>query len=306
MQKDGAKGVPGKRRYPGIPTYRSFLRGEQPKRPEREFVAPKRPRKTERMTGGRNLPAKAASSWGSVADWYARHLESPDTYHAKVILPNLLRLVDPKPNERILDIACGEGFFARALRAKGANVEGVDIGSELIAIAKQKSPEISFRVGSAEELRGFPDGAYDQAITVLAIQNIEHVDRVFGAAARVLRPGGSFHVVMNHPAFRIPRHSAWEYREKGRIQSRRIDRYLSESRAEVEMHPGIAGSPKTVSFHRPLQYYVKALAKAGFVIDRLEEWISHKTSDSGPRAAAENTSRKEIPLFLYLRAIKNA
>ena len=70
------------------------------------------------------------------------------------------------------------------------------------------------------------------------------------------------------------------------------------------MHPGITGSAKTVSFHRPLQYYFKALAKAGFVVEKLEEWTSMKVSDSGPRAKAENDARKEFPLFLYLGAKK--
>lgn len=305
MKKNGVKRTRDNHRFPGVPTYRSFLRGEKPKRPDREFITPKRERKTERMTERKRPAAVPQGSWGAVAAWYAKHLESPDTYHAKVVLPNLLRLVDPKPDERILDIACGEGFFSRALRARGAQVEGVDIGAELIKIAKQKNPEIPFHIGPAEELRDVPDNAFDQAIIVLAIQNIADVDRVCAAAARVLRPGGSFHIVMNHPAFRIPRHSRWEYHEKSRTQSRCVDRYLSESSATVEMHPGIMGSPKTISFHRPLQYYVKALAKTGFVIDRLEEWISHKRSDSGPRAAAENASRKEIPLFLYVRAKKD-
>jgi hypothetical protein len=36
----------------------------------------------------------------------------------------------------------------------------------------------------------------------------------------------------------------------------------------------------------------------------MEEWPSHKQSTSGPRAPAENTARKEIPMFLALRAVK--
>jgi hypothetical protein len=67
------------------------------------------------------------------------------------------------------------------------------------------------------------------------------------------------------------------------------------------MHPGSENKETTVSFHRPLQWYMKHLAKQGFVIDRLEEWTSHKTS-VGKRKDAENRARKEIPLFLYLRA----
>lgn len=260
--------------------------------------------RTAQRVSRRTTHATTTGSWGSVAEWYTKHLESPDTYHARVVLPNLLRLLNPKPTERILDIACGEGFFARAIKARGANIEGVDVGPELIAIARRKSPEIPFYVAPAEDLSAFPSNTYDQAIIVLAIQNIEHADRALAEGARILRNGGSLHLVMNHPAFRIPRHSGWTYDKNGQVQLRWVDRYLSEFRTEVEMHPGILGSPKTLSFHRPLQYYFKMLTKAGLIVDRLEEWISHRTSNSGPRATAENVARKEIPLFLYLRARK--
>jgi len=60
----------------------------------------------------------------------------------------------------------------------------------------------------------------------------------------------------------------------------------------------------TMSFHRPLQVYFKAFAKAGLCVTRLEEWASHKTSDSGPRKAAEDLARKEIPLFMCLELKK--
>jgi hypothetical protein len=40
------------------------------------------------------------------------------------------------------------------------------------------------------------------------------------------------------------------------------------------------------------------------LIDAMEEWASHKVSTSGPKAAAENLARKEIPMFMALRAIR--
>lgn len=243
-------------------------------------------------------------SWGAVATWYDKHLKTPDTYHEKIILPNLLRLVDPQKGERILDLACGEGYFTRPLAEHGATPTGLDISPELIALAKKESPAIAYHVGSAENLTPFKDEYFDKVLIVLAIQNIEHVQKVLSETARVIKRGGTFHIVMNHPAFRIPKRSSWAYDEKEGVQFRRIDQYLSESREAIDIHPGMKDSPQTVSFHRPLQYYVKALMKAGFVIDRFEEWISHKDSDSGPRAKAENRARKEIPLFLYVRARK--
>jgi len=250
-------------------------------------------------------PKQATTSWGSVATWYDKHLAGTDTYHEKVILPNLLRLVDPQAKELIIDLASGQGYISRALAEKGASVTGLDISPELVAIAQKKDGAgVTYRVGSAEDLSAFPNGYFHKAVIVLAIQNIEQVQKVFTETARVIQKDGTFHIVMNHPAFRIPKRSSWGYDEKEKLQYRRIDQYLSESRETIDMHPGMKDSPQTISFHRPLQYYVKGLVKAGFVIDRFEEWISHKESDSGPRAKAENRTRKEIPLFLYMRARK--
>jgi hypothetical protein len=68
-------------------------------------------------------------------------------------------------------------------------------------------------------------------------------------------------------------------------------------------HPG-KSHEYTWTFHKPIEQYVKALRNAGLLIDAIEEWPSHKTSTSGPRAAAENVARKEIPMFLAIRAVK--
>lgn len=251
-----------------------------------------------------NKPRTASASWGAVASWYDKHLNEADTYHEKVILPNILRLIDAKPSEHILDLACGQGYFTRALAKTGASVTGVDIATELIEIARKESPLIPYHVGSADDLSVFPDASFGKALMSLSIQNMENVEDVIKETARVLSKGGEFHIVMNHPAFRIPKQSAWDYDDKQKTQFRRIDQYLSNSNTAIDMHPGFSDAPQTISYHRPLQFYFKAFTKAGFAVTKLEEWISHKASDSGPRAKAENNARKEIPLFLYLKAVK--
>ncbi len=269
--------------------------------PERRFKRPNPPRVRSASYGERPKPTE---SWGSVAEWYERHLDEPGTYHKEVLLPNLLRLVAPKRGDEVLDLASGTGYFSSAFAAEGAMVTGIDVSEELIAIARKRSPSVSYHVASAEHVEIVSDRSKNKATIVLAIQNIAHAPKVFSEAARTLREGGTLHIVMNHPAFRIPKRSFWGYDDKKRLQWRRLDGYLSESASEIEMHPGIPGSPLTISYHRPLQYYFKALQKAGFLVERLEEWTSHKASDSGPRANAENDARKEFPLFLYLGAKK--
>ena len=88
------------------------------------------------------------------------------------------------------------------------------------------------------------------------------------------------------------------------MQYRRVDRYLLPRKTPIVTHPGSAPDVYTWTFHRPIESYVKALRNAGLLVDAAEEWPSHKTSEPGPRAAAENTARREIPMFMAVRAVK--
>jgi ubiquinone/menaquinone biosynthesis C-methylase UbiE len=241
------------------------------------------------------------TSWGTEAQWYSEHLKDDDTYHAKVVLPNILRLVDPKKGQHVLEIGCGEGYFAEMLAEKGSAVIGCDISPELIALAKKKG-KATYHVTPAQDLSMFGTDSFDIVLAVLTLQNMERLDTVMKEVARVLKPTGRFVFVINHPVLLIPQSSSWDYDEQKKVQYRRIDAYLSERRIAIDMHPGKERKSMTYSFHRSLQEYMKLLRAAGFALTRLEEWISHKESEPGPRAKAENTARKEFPLFMMIEA----
>ncbi|HEV8666402.1 MAG TPA: class I SAM-dependent methyltransferase [Candidatus Paceibacterota bacterium] len=235
-----------------------------------------------------------------MADWYSDYLKKEGSYQQQVILPNLTRMLALKKSDSVLDLACGEGFFAREFAKTGAKVIGADISAELIAKAKKAGGPIIYKATAANKLRFAKDKEFSAVVCVLAIQNIEDIKGVFAEVSRVLVKGGRFLLVLNHPAFRILKRSSWGFDEKENVQYRRIDGYLSAAKISVDMHPGKKGAAKTTSFHRSLQDFTKALSGAGFAITRLEEWTSHKVSGKGPRQKAEDTARKEIPLFMAL------
>lgn len=252
------------------------------------------------------MPKQKDTSWERVAKWYDRMLEGEGTYQKELILPNILRLMDIHKGDAVLDLACGQGFFSREFARLGARVKGSDASATLIRIAKKNSPaEVDFHVAKADAIYFLKAGAVDKVAIILALQNIDNVAGVLKECARVLKPGGTLYVVLNHPAFRIPKASSWGWDEKENVQYRRIDKYLSEAKVQIEMHPGDRPGEHTISFHRPLQFYFKALNKAGLSVSLLEEWNSHKKSEPGPRSKAEDISRKEIPLFLCLVAKKS-
>lgn len=272
------------------------------------------------------MDRKNKTSWGGVAKWYEDLLQGEGTYQKEVILPNVLRLLDLKPGVKVLDLACGPGFFSKEFIKKGAKVIGVDISGEFIEIARQSAQGGEFYVSSADKLPFIKSGSMDTVVIVLALQNIEETGATLKECSRVLKDGGTLSLVLNHPVFRNPKVTSWgwdpsagsgqvpltgstnsPHRGLGRAtgtQYRRVDEYLSESKVKIQMHPGDNPSDVTLSFHRPLQYYFKLLGKAGFVVMRLEEWNSNRKSQAGPRAKAEDKARVEIPLFLYLEAKK--
>jgi len=251
---------------------------------------------------------KKDTSWGSVATWYDGMVSDYDSYQVKVIKPNLSRLMALQAGEKVLDLACGTGFFSAIFaETVGANnVTGVDVGQQLISIAQKNNPEIDFKVSSADNLSVLPEGHFDKVAIVLAIQNIAEVKAMLQELNRVVKPGGLVYIVMNHPAFRIPKRSSWGFDEATNQQYRRIDGYLRESKESIDMKPGSEASDQTtVSFHRPLQYYLKLFSASGFVLTRLEEWISDKHSQNGPRQKEEDRMRSEIPLFLFMEIRKS-
>lgn len=259
-----------------------------------------------------NLKSASDTSWGGVASWYNDHLEKGgDTYHEKVVYPNLLRLLGDVSGKRVLDLACGQGQFSRLLREEKAHVTGVDLGKELIAIAESHNVSIKeagthkvqYFNGSADDLYMLKNASFDITVCVLALQNIEKLQKTLEEVRRVLVKDGHFVFVLNHPAFRNPRKTRWDYDDKEGVQYRRVDEYMSESHVKIDMTPGSKSHKKfTVSFHRPLQVYMKALSKYGFAITRLEEWVSHRSSEKGPRQKSEDNARKEIPLFMCIEA----
>jgi RluA family pseudouridine synthase len=98
--------------------------------------------------------------------------------------------------------------------------------------------------------------------------------------------------------------ASWE----SAVQYRRVDGYLSPNAKGIVMNPGGVAKGEdavtTMTYHRPLQTYVKAFAEAGLLLNAMEEWASVRMSEPGPRAAAENRARREIPMFVAMRGVK--
>ncbi len=287
------------------------MTSSQPTRPRRQAEDRQRPQpKPNREARPPRPQGEESGSWEHVAEWYDSLAAHKGTdYHQGIIIPGVLRLLELRRGERALDVACGQGAVSRALEKAGAEVIGVDLSPSLVKMARQRSGKaISYLVGDARDLReALPEGdAFDAAVYVLALENLDTVEPVFAECARLLKGGGRVVIVTVHPAFRIPRQSSWGWDEAQQQMFRAVNVYLSPLKIPIDLHPFRETERKQVTwtYHRPIQAYVNGLTQAGLWVNALEEWPSHRVSQPGPRAKAENRAREEFPMFLALRAVK--
>ncbi len=249
--------------------------------------------------------------WGHVGSWYDDLIgQDGSDHHQKLIIPGVLRMLDIKPGEHLLDVACGQGVLGRAAAKRGVQTTGVDLAGPLIQAALERRENTSlehYYQADVRDLAGcaaIVPGTFDAAACVLAIANITPLSPVWQGIYTALKPGGKLVVVLLHPCFRIPKQSSWQWDQQNAMQHRLVDAYLTSEKIPIAMHPGQDTGPTTTTFHRPLQAYINTLGSAGLWIDHTEEWISGKMPPQGIRFAALDKSRREIPLFLALRAIK--
>ncbi len=114
-----------------------------------------------------------------------------------------------QPGQRVLDVACGTGYFARILAgAVGPSgvVIGIDASPEMISYASQKAARLgncNFLVGTAESL-DFPANHFNVVVSSLAMHHLPDDLQIVALREmqRVLRPGGTLLVA----DAQMPRH----------------------------------------------------------------------------------------------------
>lgn len=100
-----------------------------------------------------------------------------------------VRAIDPKPGERVLDVAAGTGTSSAAIARSGAKVTGLDFSEGMLAEARRRHPELEFVHGDAEALP-FPDEHFDAVTISFGLRNVQHPQLALAEMYRVLVPGG--------------------------------------------------------------------------------------------------------------------
>ncbi|MEQ9259293.1 MAG: methyltransferase domain-containing protein [Roseovarius sp.] len=91
----------------------------------------------------------------------------------------------------VLDLCCGQGNVAAAASAAGCCVTGLDFSAQMLAIARERVPEVEFVEGDAQALP-FEDKSFEAVTCGFGLMHVPDQEKALREIARVLRPGGVF------------------------------------------------------------------------------------------------------------------
>jgi len=114
------------------------------------------------------------------------------------------------PGERALDVACGTGAVAGEAPGRvgpEGTVAGIDLGPDMLAVARRKLPDLDLREGRAEALP-FADEMFDVALCQFGLMFFNDRAQTLCEMRRVLRPGGRVAVADRDGIERSPAHVA--------------------------------------------------------------------------------------------------
>lgn len=101
----------------------------------------------------------------------------------------VVEAVDPRPGQRILDLAAGTGTSSRPFADAGALVVPLDLSLGMLRVGKERQPDLQFINGDALSLP-FGDATFDAVTISYGLRNVEQTHAALAEMRRVTRPGG--------------------------------------------------------------------------------------------------------------------
>jgi 2-polyprenyl-3-methyl-5-hydroxy-6-metoxy-1,4-benzoquinol methylase len=184
------------------------------------------------MDSSRARPAATEATPSSTA---SPAKSKPTGYHGHA----RLEMVDyvPPGVRRVADVGCGEGLFGAALRARGAEVWGIEIDEAAAATARTRLDRVL--VGDvAAAMAELPAGAFDCIVFNDVLEHLIDPRAILRAAKTRLAPGGV--IVCSIPNVRHYRnlwnlivHKQWRYEDAGTLDRTHLRFFTERSIADM-------------------------------------------------------------------------
>ncbi|MGE9294666.1 MAG: class I SAM-dependent methyltransferase [Puniceicoccales bacterium] len=205
-----------------------------------------------------------ATDYNEIAQDYVELKMQP--WRAAVEEYTLLRHLGNVAGEKVVDLACGQGFFTRKVKALGASdVLGVDLSRKMIQLAREEEVRaplgIDYQVGDA--MADGPREDFDLAMCAWLLTyayNSAVLDSMCRGLARRLRSGGRLVTfTTNNDLYHYP---SVDYTPYG--FSIHLDAEVCDGAKIVWRFPTSNGYCDIENYYLPNASYRRALEAAGF------------------------------------------
>jgi SAM-dependent methyltransferase len=238
------------------------------------------------------------AAWDALAGYWDEQMEAGKTWQRGLIAPAVERLLSIAPGERVLELACGNGEFARRLTGLGAEVLATDFSEAMLEHARRRGDAIDYRHVDATDERAMlalgEPGSFDAAVSNMAVMDMRELEPMARAVHTLLRTGGRFVIATLHPAFNsgdvvFVTDEAMDGGGVVRTHSIKRSTYI---RPSTDQGTALEDQPfPHWYFHRSLQDILEVFFAAGWVVDGLAE----------PVLDGEASPFTEIPGVLVVR-----
>jgi 2-polyprenyl-3-methyl-5-hydroxy-6-metoxy-1,4-benzoquinol methylase len=202
---------------------------------------------------------------GRVAEQYKEAKEQP--WRSRVEEYSLMKLLGDLKGTRVVDVACGEGYFTRRLRQAGAaKVSGFDIAERMIELARaqEANDPLGIDYWVEDVAASGPQQDFDLAVSawllVYAHTRAELASMCRGLARR-LRPGGRFVTFTTNPELYFFKPLP-DYRKYG-LEVKLAD-HVYEGAPILWTFPLSDSSLDIENYYLPVSAYESAFGDAGF------------------------------------------
>ena len=224
---------------------------------------------------------KTTPVWDNIAEWWDTTIGDGNAFQDYLIEPSQERLLDLKPGERVLDIACGAGRFTRRMASKDVSIFAFDLSENFIDLAKkrttEKADQIEYRVLNATDKAAMLElgkHEFDAAVCTMAIMDMSSITPMISALRDLLKPRGRFVFSIVHPAFNsgTARLIAEEVYRDGDLHAETGIKLTEYSSPFMHQGIGIPGQSEPQHFfHRPISLLFNTFFSFGFILDGIEE-----------------------------------
>lgn len=213
--------------------------------------------------------------WSAIAEKYHHFVDSPaDKLRTELLYPLLWEQMAPMDQKQVLDIGCGNGFFAYHTAEKGAAVVAFD-NQSMVSIAKHyfHHSRVNYTVQDANTPLPWPNQHFDYTLANLVLMDLENISPILKEVQRTIKPEGKIFISILHPCFTPP---VGKFRRglKGRLNKKHayfhlLDYFGAPFKSSKQSFG--KDTPPTTYYHRTLSEYAHQFQSHNLIIKDILE-----------------------------------